>query len=184
MCSKKPSSEYFGMKPNDIIKLWSKTGSRGTTKHNEIEKWISGQVDKCSISKWLTRECNITPQNTFTEILLCSAILEIAGTADLITVDGDDFIVNDIKTSKKMDSKKLAHYSKQILVYSFILREMISDKSKNVIPGQIILIEPSGNISEGVEHEFEKPVCMDIDLSVIPEVKKKLQERKKWVKNK
>ena len=43
--SKNPRSEYFGMNPSDIRKKWQKTSTRGTKKHNSVEKWIKGDSE-------------------------------------------------------------------------------------------------------------------------------------------
>lgn len=174
--SENPNSKYFGMDPAEIRKLWTKTGSRGTNKHSSIEKWITGKKDTCDEKDFL-QKLNINEKTAWSEVPLVSVKYHLAGTADIITQIKDELIVWDIKTSLNMDQKKVDSYSLQILIYCSLLFEM-SDKTKKITPGGIILIKPSSHISEGVEAKFEKPELVNINFDMTEVLKKRFKERK------
>ena len=174
--SKNPNSEYYRMKPEDIRSLWIKTGSRGTKHHNQIENWIVGKTDTCKEKDFL-EDLGITPSNTWSEVPLISNKLQLAGTADLITQTDEGLVVWDIKTSKKVDSKKILKFTLQICTYGYMISEM-ANKEVEVFAGGIILISPKGNISEGVEEIFNEPELIKVDY--IPDGFKEMIGNRKY----
>lgn len=180
--SKIPTSEYYGLDPKDIVILWESTGTRGKTKHDSIEKWLTGETESCLESKFF-ENLGINPENTWSEIKLCSEKLLIAGTADIITkIDENVYKIFDIKTSAKLGKEKLEKFNKQILTYGLLLKHMTTDNIK-IIPGGIISIAPVNLISEGVNDNdvFKKPVYIEPNLSVLPKFKEMVNHRKKQI---
>ena len=176
--SKNPNSEYFGMDPEVIRKLWAKTGPRGTKKHNSIEDWLTGKTDYCDEKNFLIN-LGITPENSWSEVTLCSEKLLLSGTADIITrIDKDVFKIWDIKTSTKIGRDKLEKFSKQILTYGLLLKHM-SDRPIKIIPGDIISIMPTSGISEGVNDGFLDAKIVSIDLSVKSSFRNMVKHRQK-----
>jgi hypothetical protein len=99
-------SEYFGMDPNTIVKLWDLTGKRGSDKHQEIENWLRGVNPTCEFKKEF-EQLGITPDTSWSEIKLYSDWLCLSGIIDIIQGGNKSYIVHDIKTFKKMTEDKL-----------------------------------------------------------------------------
>lgn len=176
--SKNKNSEYFGMNPADIRKLWTSTASRGSKKHNKIEKWLNGETASCDEAEFLT-QLGITPQTAWPEIPLVSEKLLLAGTADIISFDGTKYIIWDIKTSKKIDNSKVDKFTKQILTYCIMLKHMAG---VDVVPGGVISIQPDSNLSTGITHTFNKPILIDINEESVDDLKYMIAKRKRDVK--
>lgn len=174
--SRNPNSEYYNMDPAEIRKLWTKTASRGTKKHNKIEDWLNFKTKTCDEAEFLTK-LGITPESSWSEIPLVSSPLLLAGTADIITQDTDKtLIVWDIKTAKKVDDDKIKKFSLQVMIYCLMLKHMTDGKIK-IKPGGIISIKPLSNISEGINHNFNPPSFIPIDESTFGKFKNIMRDR-------
>lgn len=177
--SNNPNSEYYGMKPKDIIDIWNKTSLNGNKKHSKIESWLKGETDWCDEASFFIN-LGITPENTWSEVPLVSNSMFLAGTADIITFENNEYTIWDIKTSKKLGEDKLKKFSAQIMTYAVMLYEMSGKKIK-VNSGHIISIPPKEKLSEGITGNFEKPKLIEIDDLIIPKLKRMINERKKIV---
>lgn len=178
--SKNSNSEYFGIDPKSIRKLWTETARRGTLKHHSIEKWLVGGK-RCVEADYLTN-LGITPETSWAEIPVFNHSLRIAGMVDIITKEDDALIVYDIKTSKKIDDTKLEGFTYQCQLYSYLLHYMTGGNIP-IIPGGIISIKPEGNISDGVNHNFMDAELIPISNIMSPELKLLIKNRKLAVKN-
>lgn len=192
--SENPNSEYFGLEPTKILSLWSKHAARGTRKHNQIEKWLKGEISEIKESRWLLLN-NFTPQNTFSEIRLYSPRFGLSGTADLLEYKKNEntIYIHDFKTVKNMTEQKLYEYSFQILTYCILLKIMFKQYNCDikVRPGYLIHIEPKNSIAVekfGNENEmdgFFEPVKykIDADKDIMKLLKKHLKIRERENEN-
>lgn len=183
--SKNPNSEYYGLDPDVIRKIWANTGPRGTIKHNEIENYLLGNKSECKESEFLSN-INITPGNSWPEIKLFSSKLMIAGTADIISYQNNQYVIYDIKTSKKVDNEKLKKFTEQVHLYCVMLKHMINNPEIEVAPGGIILISPIINLSKSLEEDevkFKDPEFIPITNVISSKLQENIKYRKYEVKN-
>lgn len=179
--SKNPRSQYYGIEPKEIRKLWQKTSVRGTKKHSEIEKWLIGESEKCPIT--LLNKLNILPNNSWSEIAVFSSRFCLAGTIDIISVFDNEYRIWDIKTVTRLDKDKIEEYSLQILTYCILLKEMIGNTDVKILPGGIIHIPPADWIGANEWTEFKEPKLIDVSVDVNLKLKNMLKQRLKDVNN-
>jgi hypothetical protein len=177
--SRNPNSEYYGLEPDKIRKLWQSTALRGSQKHSTIEDWLTEKQDNCLESDFLIN-LGINPKNSWSEVPLISTKLMLAGTADIITFENEIFYIWDIKTAKKIDDNKIKKFSLQILTYCILLRHMTDGKIK-IAPGGIISIKPADNLSDGLTNNFESPQFININKNISQQLKLMLKSRKREV---
>jgi len=178
--SKMPDSEYYGMNPAEIRQLWKDTAMRGNKKHKSIERWLKEESANCDEMIFL-HDLGINPKTSWSEIPLMSESLQLAGTADIITIKDNEYFFWDIKTCKKVDDAKLKKFSMQIMTYCVLLWEMTKG-SISINPGGIILIEPKDDLSKGITSDFNPPVLLNIDHSVNDILINAIKKRRKYIK--
>ena len=140
--------KYFGETPESLIEKWNLARKHGTDVHLEIENWIKDGTppkDQKSIAakKWIDGYVVRPNIETFSEVIVYSKELCIAGTMDVLMVnkDSEEHVIIDWKTSKRIDKKSFKgktgikketsdiedcnynHYALQLSLYRFILEE-------------------------------------------------------------
>ncbi|SVB97044.1 uncharacterized protein METZ01_LOCUS249898, partial [marine metagenome] len=140
--------KYFGETPESLIEKWNIARQYGTDVHLEIENWIKDGVapkDEKSIAatKWIGGYVSRPHINTFSEVIIYSKELGIAGTIDILMMNEklQEYVLIDWKTSKRIDMKSFKgkkgikketiiiedcnynHYALQLSLYRYILEE-------------------------------------------------------------
>ena len=140
--------KYFGETPESLIEKWNIARQYGTDVHLEIENWIKDGVapkDEKSIAatKWIGGYVSMPHINTFSEVIIYSKELGIAGTIDILMMNEklQEYVLIDWKTSKRIDMKSFKgkkgikketiiiedcnynHYALQLSLYRYILEE-------------------------------------------------------------
>ena len=145
--------KYFGETPESLIEKWNLARKHGTDVHLEIENWIkdgASPKDQKSIfaKKWI--EVYVARPNieTFSEVIVYSKELCIAGTMDVLMVNKDsgEHVIIDWKTSRRIEKKSFKgkkgikketsniedcnynHYALQLSLYRYILEEFYDIK--------------------------------------------------------
>jgi len=138
--------KYFGRTPESLIKDWDIARKYGTEVHLEIENWIkNGTEPKDSravfAKSWIGGYVIKPHIKTFSEVIVFSEELGIAGTIDILMMnqESNEYILIDWKTSKRIDMNSFKgkmgikketekiedcnynHYSLQLSLYRYIL---------------------------------------------------------------
>lgn len=96
----------------------------------------------------------LLPDGVYPELLMWNHYWHIAGLADIVTIDGDYFDIDDYKTNKKIDQASFKHpktgykmmkyplshvmdcnfmhYSLQISLYAFMLEQLTGKQARNL----------------------------------------------------
>ena len=147
------STKYKQLSPDEIIQGWEDTKNHGTAVHKELDDYVSS--DKApSLPKALSgkecfdKEIGSYGDKMFSELIVYSKELKVAGTVDLLTYDSEknECYIFDWKTSKKIDEtykkkgitpachglghSKINQYSLQLSMYAFLLEEFHDIKIK------------------------------------------------------
>ena len=100
------------MRPEQLIQEWQTASNHGTKVHKEIELSIKENLEPSepkatSALKWLDKYCKKSDIDIFTEIIVYSKELKIAGTIDILAYDKteDVYEIIDWKTSKKIKTR-------------------------------------------------------------------------------
>ena len=138
--------KYSNYTIESLINEWDQKARHGTEVHDQIEKWIKfGTIpyEKKAIhgKNWLEKYKSNSDFKVFSEIIIYSIDLSIAGTIDVIAEDKKTGLIDiiDWKTSKKIDFNSYQgkmgnhpitnnimdcnffHYSLQLSLYRYIL---------------------------------------------------------------
>lgn len=137
--------KYMDMTPQELVAQWDIIANEGTEIHKEIELFIKSKVNPSSNKgknavKWLN-SLNLDKYEIYSEAIIYSKEIEIAGTVDLLIYDKETKTLDicDWKTSRQIEttsfgSKKgttaatshlldcnFNHYSLQLSLYAYIL---------------------------------------------------------------
>ena len=163
--------KYKGRTVEDLINEWDEAAKYGTAVHKEIEDYIKvkkiPETDRANAGiDWLNKYLQKSDYELFTEVIVYSEVLKIAGTIDLLLFDkiSKKYSILDWKTSKaiKTDSYKLKtgnkpetadlldckfnHYALQLSLYRYLLEknynlelndQLIIHLDKNSVHGYI-----------------------------------------------
>ncbi|NBV73285.1 hypothetical protein EBR61_03350, partial [bacterium] len=102
--------KYSGKTLNEVLKEWGKGAERGTIVHNELEMYVKENIDpkhQMSITgvRWLKEKQKNEHNSFFSEVIVYSKELGIAGTIDLLVYNSeqDMYHLVDWKTNKRID---------------------------------------------------------------------------------
>ena len=140
--------KYKGRTAEDLISEWDATAKYGTAVHKEIENYIMHkkipEIDRAIAGvDWLNKYLQKSDYELFSEVIVYSEELKIAGTVDLLLFDkiSKKYNILDWKTSKaiKTDSYqmktgnkpetndlldcKFNHYALQLSLYRYLLEK-------------------------------------------------------------
>ena len=140
--------KYYGETPASLIEKWNLARKHGTDVHLEIENWIkdgTSPKDQKSIAakKWIEGYVARPNIKTFSEVIVYSKELRIAGTMDVLMLnkDSEEHVIIDWKTSRRIDKNSFKgkkgikketsdiedcnynHYALQLSLYRFLLEE-------------------------------------------------------------
>ena len=100
------------MRPEQLIQEWQTASNHGSKVHKEIELSIKENIEPSepkatSALKWLDKYCMKSDIDVFTEVIVYSTELQIAGTVDILAYDktADVYEIIDWKTSKKIKTR-------------------------------------------------------------------------------
>ena len=138
--------KYAGKTVEQVIKKWNKGAIKGTIVHNELEAFIKEGIfpeHQMSIvgANWLNEKKKNKSNKFFSEVIVYSKQLGIAGTIDLLVYNEEQNMYHlvDWKTNKKIekssfndkkgilqssnhiDDCNFMHYSLQLSFYRYIL---------------------------------------------------------------
>ena len=140
--------KYFGETPESIMQQWQVAREYGTEVHLEIENWIKEGIEpkdlkSIAAKKWIDAYISKPNIDTFSEVIVYSKELAIAGTIDVLMMNkkSGEYVLIDWKTSKRIDKKsfngkkgirkesskiddsKYNHYALQLSLYRYILEK-------------------------------------------------------------
>ena len=144
----KTNIKYMHMSVEELMAQWKYSADYGTIVHEELEDYIINGTEvkeKKSIQgiDWLKKYMMKSNYDVYSECVVYSKELKLAGTIDLLLYDknSDSYNILDWKTSKRIDSKAFKnkkgnhsvtsnmddcnfnHYALQISLYRYILEE-------------------------------------------------------------
>ncbi|HJM47218.1 MAG TPA: PD-(D/E)XK nuclease family protein [Candidatus Marinimicrobia bacterium] len=160
LCDTHP--KYKNMRPEQLIQEWQTASNHGTKVHKEIELSIKENLEPSepkatSALKWLDKYCKKSDIDIFTEIIVYSKELKIAGTIDILAYDKteDVYEIIDWKTSKKIKTRSFNnkmgnhpvtatimdcnfnHYALQLSLYRYLLENHYGIKVRNQLIGHL-----------------------------------------------
>jgi len=140
--------KYFGETPESLIQKWQIARQYGTDVHLEIENWIKEgmkpkDVKSIAATKWIGGYVSRHNIDTFSEVIVYTKELGIAGTIDILMMNKntEEYVLIDWKTSKRIDMNSFKgkkgikketskiedcnynHYALQLSLYRYILEE-------------------------------------------------------------
>lgn len=140
--------KYFGETPESIMQQWQEARDNGTAVHLEIENWIKDGTEPKNLKsiaakKWIGAYVSKPNIDTFSEVIVYTKELAIAGTIDVLMMNKNsgEYVLIDWKTSKRIDKKsfngkkgirkessqiedsKYNHYALQLSLYRYILEK-------------------------------------------------------------
>ena len=149
-------SKYSNYTVESLIAEWKQKADYGTHVHNEIESWIKKKIQPKELKSingknWLENYQKKSNSDIFSEVIIYSTELKIAGTIDIIAKDNSTgfYELIDWKTSRKIDlnsyKNKMGthittnhvmdcnfyHYSLQLSLYRYILEKYYDFNIKN-----------------------------------------------------
>jgi len=158
--------QYRKYTSNELIEKWNVARQYGTDVHLEIENWIKDGItpkDQKSIvaKEWIGRYITKSNIETYSEVIVYSKELCIAGTIDVLMMDKNskNYTLIDWKTSKRIDKKPFRdkkgikketaniadcnynHYALQLSLYRYILEEYYNI---NVINQFVVQLKDEG----------------------------------------
>ena len=154
--------KYSSYTVESLIAEWNATADHGTKVHNEIEEWIKEGTEPSEIKAingkdWLESYKLKSNIDVFSEVIIYSTELSIAGTVDILAKNNDtgEYELIDWKTSKKIETVSFGnkmgthdatkhimdcnfyHYSVQLSLYRYILEEYYNIKINNQLIAHI-----------------------------------------------
>ncbi len=149
-------SKYSNFTVESLIAEWKQKADYGTHVHNEIESWIKKKIQPKELKSingknWLENYQGKSNSDIFSEVIIYSTELKIAGTIDIIAKDNStgSYELIDWKTSRKIDRNSYKnkmgthittnhvmdcnfyHYSLQLSLYRYILEKYYDFNIKN-----------------------------------------------------
>jgi len=149
--------KYSGKTLNEVLKEWGKGAERGTIVHNELEMYVKENIDpkhQMSITgvRWLKEKQKNEHNSFFSEVIVYSKELGIAGTVDCIAEYDNELAIIDFKTSKKPKPREwIEHYFVQAMAYGCMLYEM-----KGISIKKLVIIMACENGECVVYEEYDK----------------------------
>ena len=147
---------YIYRTAESVLLDWEKSRQHGTNVHKEIENWIEKDIQPIEAQsivalRWIENYKQIENIEIFSEVIIYSVELGIAGTIDLLVLNKmtGQYEIVDWKTSKKINKKSYKgkmgiksatrnimdcnyyHYSLQLSLYRYILEKYYGLKIKN-----------------------------------------------------
>ena len=102
--------KYSNHTVESLMRKWTETSDYGTKVHNEIEQWFKKEREPKDIKAkngrdWLERYRVRADMDIYSEVIVYSTELSIAGTVDILARDNttDEYGIIDWKTSKKIE---------------------------------------------------------------------------------
>ena len=148
--------KYSNHTVESLMREWTKTADYGTKVHNEIEEWFKKNKEPKEIKAqngrdWLERYRLRADIDIYSEVIVYSTELSIAGTVDILARDNttDEYGIIDWKTSKKIETSSynnkmgthtstkhvmdcnFYHYSLQLSLYRYILETFYGLRIRN-----------------------------------------------------
>ena len=142
------NDKYMGMEPDQLISVWHDARDHGSKVHEEIELFLKDEIQPSELKaktalEWLDKYCMKSDIEIFTEVIIYSVELQIAGTIDILAYDktAGAYEIIDWKTSKKINTVSyrgkmgihpitsnimdcnFTHYAMQMSFYRFILEK-------------------------------------------------------------
>ena len=151
--------KYMHMSVEELMAQWKHAADYGTVVHEELEDYIlygTEVKEKKSIQgiNWLKKYMVKSRYDIYSECIVYSKELKLAGTIDLLLYDknADSYAIMDWKTSKRIDSKAFknrkgnhknhshqshthhghSHHSHQISTSNYYMTRYIQDLEKNL----------------------------------------------------
>ena len=154
--------KYMKMKPEDLISIWHKSRDHGSEVHKEIELFIEEDIQPSepkakSALQWLEKYRMKSEIDVFTEVIVYSTELQIAGTVDILAYDKTDDVyeIIDWKTSKEIKTVSFKgkmgnhpvtsnimdcnfnHYAFQLSLYRYLLENYHGVTIRNQLIGHL-----------------------------------------------
>ena len=161
--------KYLGRTVESLLEDWEKARQHGTNVHQEIEDLIKKDVQPTEAQsiagvRWIKDYKKMDNIELFSEVIVYSLELGIAGTIDLLALNKstNQYEIVDWKTSKKISKESFNrkvgiksatrnimdcnyyHYALQLSLYRYILEEYYDLEIQN----QIIIQLKSGNVNK------------------------------------
>ena len=139
---------YADRTVESLIAEWAATGEHGTQVHDEIDNWIKNGIEPIETKaingkKWLQNYKLKSDIDVFSEVIVYSTELNIAGTVDILALDKSTGLYEliDWKTSKRINTSSYGnktgtssvtqdvpdcnfyHYALQLSLYRYLLEE-------------------------------------------------------------
>jgi len=160
LCDTHP--KYRDRRPEQLIHEWKMSSDHGTQVHREIELAIKekrepSEPKAVSALEWLDKYCMKTDIDIFTEVIVYSEELKIAGSIDILAYHKptDVYEIIDWKTSKEIKKvsfkRKMGnhpvtsnimdcnfnHYSLQLSMYRYLLENYYGVTVQNQLIGHL-----------------------------------------------
>ena len=160
LCDTHP--KYKNMIPEQLIHEWQTASNHGSKVHKEIELSIKENIEPsepkaASALKWLDKYCMKSDIDVFTEVIVYSTELQIAGTIDILAYDktADVYEIIDWKTSKEIKTVSFKgkmgnhpvtsnimdcnfnHYALQLSLYRYLLENYHGVTVRNQLIGHL-----------------------------------------------
>ena len=139
---------YADRTVESLIGEWAATGEHGTQVHDEIDNWIKNGIEPIETKaingkNWLQNYKLKSDIDVFSEVIVYSTELNIAGTVDILALDKSTGLYEliDWKTSKRINTSSYGnktgtssvtqdvpdcnfyHYALQLSLYRYLLEE-------------------------------------------------------------
>jgi ATP-dependent exoDNAse (exonuclease V) beta subunit len=139
---------YADRTVESLIAEWAATGEHGTQVHDEIDNWIKNGIEPIETKaingkNWLQNYKLKSDIDVFSEVIVYSTELNIAGTVDILALDKSTGLYEliDWKTSKRINTSSYGnktgtssvtqdvpdcnfyHYALQLSLYRYLLEE-------------------------------------------------------------
>tara|TARA_Y100001934_G_C12120243_1_gene662768 strand:- start:71 stop:778 length:708 start_codon:yes stop_codon:yes gene_type:complete len=152
----KTSPKYMGMRPEQLIASWHKLRDHGSNVHKEIELFLENKTQPSELKarlalNWLDRYCSRSDIEVFTEVIVYSSEIKVAGMVDILLYykNDDTYEVIDWKTTKEIKTASFKnkmgihpissdlmdcnfnHYALQLSMYRYLLETYYGLNIKN-----------------------------------------------------
>lgn len=146
-------NSYKHLSVKELLAIWKQSALNGTEIHKQIEDFINSKINMTDTKaqdavKWLEKITYGSNHSLFTEKIIYSKELRIAGSIDLLIKlnDTNEYTIIDWKTNKKIESKSFRNkvgiheitskiedcsfnkYAMQLSLYRYILEEFYGYK--------------------------------------------------------
>lgn len=139
-----PDSKWFGMDPEEVLKIWKKEAERSTTVgsafHKKMEEGEVGAINCCPMDQgWKYAGNQVLDPGVYPEFFVYNADYSLCGQADRVEVTTSGLVqIGDYKTNKKLETEgfrgkkmlgvlshlddcHLSHYSLQMSLYMWMI---------------------------------------------------------------